>query len=89
MAQHYDDRLHTTCAQVFDATFDYGFFAEREERFEGAHATRLAGGEKNCGYLSHGIVVRFEDLGGLVACIAAPFAYAIDKQSRCCRAAEL
>src|SRR5205085_10552633 len=48
MAQHDDDRFHAARAQVVDAGFDDGLFAEGKQRLERAHPFGLAGGEKYC-----------------------------------------
>ena len=53
MAHHDDDLVHLRTVKIVDARLDYRDIAKREERFEGAHAARAAGGEQQCGDVIH------------------------------------
>ena len=53
MADHDDNLLDLSRAQIADAAFDDGAIAKRKQRLKGAHATRATGGEDNSGYFSH------------------------------------
>src|SRR5438477_4672692 len=48
-----DDVFHFSTTKTVDARLDYCAMAKRKQRFEGAHATRTSGGEKNCSDIFH------------------------------------
>src|SRR4029079_13163817 len=53
MAQHDNDLVNATVAQVVDAALANGFVSEGQQRLERAHAAGAAGGEKNGCDLRH------------------------------------
>ena len=48
MTDNYHDVFDPGSTQVVEAAFNYCSITKREQRLEGAHAARAAGGEKNC-----------------------------------------
>jgi len=49
VAQHHDNVFHSSFAEALNATTNNSCFAEREERFERAHALGSARSEKDGG----------------------------------------
>ena len=56
ITEHHDDGFHTALAEVIDARFDDGLFAEGKQRLERAHPFRTAGGEDYCCYMTHSVL---------------------------------
>jgi hypothetical protein len=63
MAHHDDDLIHVSTAKIVDARLDHRDVAKRQERFEGAHAARAAGGEQKCGDILHAAKITTKALG--------------------------
>lgn len=57
-----DDLLYSSRAEVVDAGFNYGAFAEGKQWLEGAHAPGQSGGQNNRGNIFH-ILSRLEGPG--------------------------